>query len=58
MKGNNTISICPTQMFIIVQEWIDRNIVGKPEVTNVKGNNSGFDIFVKEREPKPEAGGT
>lgn len=41
MKGNNSLVLCPAEMQIIVQEWIDRNIKTKPRVTNVRTTGNG-----------------
>ena len=35
MKGTNCLHLCPATMIDIVQEWVDRNIATKPEVTSV-----------------------
>ena len=48
MKGNNTLTLCPLQMQIIVQEWIDRNLVTKPMVTSVTGERDGFEVHLSE----------
>jgi hypothetical protein len=35
MKGYNELRICQDQMVVIVQEWVDRNLVTKPIVVKV-----------------------
>lgn len=53
MKGNNTMTVCPALMNEIVQEWIDRNVVSKPEVKSVVHTNDGFKIGLSEKASEP-----
>lgn len=51
MKGNNSLILCPAEMQIVVQEWIDRNIKTKPRVTNVRTNGTGsFEVVLSDGE--------
>lgn len=58
MKGNNTLSLCPSTMIAVVQAWLDEELASPVQVNQVlfkqEGSSGTFEVrFERKKETQP-----
>lgn len=52
VEGNNSIVLCPKSMMNILQDWVDKNLLGfeGSEVHDIRIIDDGFEVRLTKRD--------